>query len=96
MNDIITKHYYLSGTVHGVWCRDFVVREAKAREINGWVRNLSDGRVEVMAQGLTAMIDELEAQLHVGPPLATVENVESEIIADHNEIYFDFKQTKTL
>lgn len=96
MSNVITKHYYLSGTVHGVWCRDFVIREAKSREINGWVRNLSDGRVEVIAQGTTAMIDELESQLHIGPPLATVEKVESQSIAEPSEVYFDFKQIETL
>lgn len=96
MIETITKHYYLSGTVHGVWCRDFVVREAKARKLNGWVRNLSDGRVEVMAQGEPSMLDELEAQLHIGPPLATVEKVENEIVTEPAEIYFDFKQIETL
>ena len=92
MNDVITKHYYLQGNVQGVGCRDFVVREAKSRGVTGWVRNLNDGRVEVMAKGTPAALNQLEEQLHVGPPLATVVAVESETVAMPTGNYVDFKK----
>jgi len=93
---IITKHYHLIGQVQGVWCRDFVVKEATSRGIKGWVKNLSDGRVEIMAQATKEALDALEACLHVGSPLATVEKVEGEMIEEHGDVYIDFKQVEVL
>jgi len=42
----------------------------------GWVRNLGDGDVEVLAQGPELALDRLEAWLHEGPPMAHVDEVE--------------------
>ncbi|WP_026368706.1 acylphosphatase [Aminiphilus circumscriptus] len=44
-------HLWLSGRVQGVGYRFQVFTEANRRNLRGWVRNLSDGRVEVLLQG---------------------------------------------
>jgi acylphosphatase len=44
-------HVYFSGTVQGVGFRYAVVRCAEGFPVRGWVRNLSDGRVEMVAEG---------------------------------------------
>ena len=49
--NLVTVHAFVSGKVQGVYYRDTVRRKALAQAISGWVRNLSDGRVEVMATG---------------------------------------------
>jgi acylphosphatase len=51
-----------------------------ARELHlaGWVRNLSDGRVEAYAKGPAAKLKQLEGELRIGPPRAEVRFVEVE------------------
>ena len=45
------KHFTVTGRVQGVGFRNWTERQAKKLNLSGWVRNLSDGRVEIMAQG---------------------------------------------
>jgi acylphosphatase len=67
----------VGGRVQGVFFRDFVRRQAQARDIVGYARNLADGRsVEVVAEGPEEKLQELLAALHHGPPRAKVEEVE--------------------
>jgi acylphosphatase len=54
-----TKKFVVSGRVQGVGFRYFVVREAEALSLAGWVRNLPDGRVEVLASGDDGPVDVL-------------------------------------
>lgn len=42
------KHIIISGRVQGVGFRQYVFREAVRRQLRGWVRNLNDGRVEIL------------------------------------------------
>ena len=64
--------FFVTGRVQGVcfrWaCRD----EALRLGLTGWVRNLSDGRVEVMAEGAETQVDALHGWLAKGPPGAHV------------------------
>ncbi len=46
----VTKHYFISGRVQGVGFRAFTAKVAQAMKLVGWVRNVADGRVEVMVQ----------------------------------------------
>ncbi len=48
---------------------------AKYLGVTGWVRNLRDGRVEALAEGPKARLDELVEFCHEGPPGARVSNV---------------------
>ena len=91
---MITKHYSITGIVQGVWFRDFVTKEATTLKITGTIGNMSDGTVTVVAQGDKASFTAFEAALHDGSPLATVVSVESKIIMDCSDTYFDFKQIR--
>jgi acylphosphatase len=68
--------YVVSGFVQGVGFRWFVLREAHRLELRGWVTNLRDGSVEVVAEGTMAELAELERALRRGPTLAQVQDVE--------------------
>lgn len=72
-----TIHCFVSGRVQGVCFRMSTEQQAKILGLTGWVRNLSDGRVEVMASGESGLIDELQQWLSHGPTMAKVINVES-------------------
>jgi len=68
----------VSGYVQGVGYRAFVVDAARGLDLVGYVRNLPDGRVEVVAEGSEDALEELLADLRRGPYGASVEGVESE------------------
>jgi acylphosphatase len=74
-------HILVSGDVQGVGYRAWTERLARDLKINGWVRNLADGRVEISAEGPRAALDSLIARCRRGPQAATVENVATRPIA---------------
>ncbi len=73
----MTQRVFVSGKVQKVGFRDWVVRHAKALGLIGWVRNRTDGRLEILIIGdsdaSTALIDKLRE----GPPLARVDHIEA-------------------
>jgi acylphosphatase len=71
-------HYFVSGRVQGVSFRHFTAKSANASEISGWVRNLPDGRVEILAAGVEGQLQEFEAKIARGPLLARVDKLEKE------------------
>jgi acylphosphatase len=70
-------HAIISGRVQGVSYRAFTADEAHGLGLTGWVRNLSDGNVELEAEGPAEAIDALLAWCAKGPPAARVTNVET-------------------
>lgn len=68
-------HIFILGRVQGVGFRWFVERQAAEHGVDGYVRNLSDGRVEVWAQGDRAVLDAFVKKLEVGPRPAEVDDV---------------------
>ncbi len=64
--------YVVEGRVQGVFYRAATAERAAELNLNGWVRNLTDGRVEVVAAGEDASIEALAAWLWQGPPSARV------------------------
>lgn len=68
----------VSGRVQGVAFRQSAADEARRLGVNGWVRNLRDGRVEAEAEGERAAVDALVRWCHAGPPAARVDRVEVE------------------
>jgi len=72
----LTHRFVVRGRVQGVGFRWFVEREAHILGINGWVRNNSDGSVEVLAQGTREQLLGLRSRLRQGPRAARVDDVE--------------------
>lgn len=69
---------FISGRVQGVWFRRATYERATKLALRGWVRNLPDGRVEILAEGTEGRLKQFEGWCGVGPVHAIVEKVESE------------------
>ncbi|MBI1740606.1 MAG: acylphosphatase [Candidatus Koribacter versatilis] len=70
------RRFLIRGRVQGVGFRWFVEREAHILAIAGWVRNNSDGTVEVLGQGTRDQLAGLRSRLREGPRAARVDDVE--------------------
>jgi acylphosphatase len=89
-------HLLISGRVQGVYYRASACREATDLGLIGWVRNLPDGRVEAVAQGLASAVDALISWCHEGPSMARVTAVEvDEIAPDGQWPDFNVRSTHT-
>ena len=73
--DEVTRCFRVFGKVQGVFFRQSTRLEAERLGIRGLARNLSDGSVEVLAQGARSAIDALERWLQRGPAHARVDAV---------------------
>ncbi|CAD5109066.1 acylphosphatase [Zestomonas carbonaria] len=71
-------HGYVSGRVQGVGFRQYAAEEAERLDLDGWVRNLDDGRVEVLFEGEEEAVDAFVEWLGRGPKSARVKAVELE------------------
>jgi acylphosphatase len=72
------KRYFVSGNVQGVGFRYFTLRAAERLQVNGYARNLPDGRVEAYAIGTPDQLATLRSVLERGPWGATVSEVKEE------------------
>lgn len=90
MSETVRYHIIISGSVQGVGYRYFVIDEANKRALNGWVRNLPDGRVEAEVEGQVAAVKEFVGHLKVGPRLAHVTDVTLEL-TEASVPYHDFR-----
>ncbi len=77
----VARRYVIAGCVQGVGFRWFTHDTAAREGVHGWVRNLADGSVEVVAEGDLASIDRLEAAVRRGPSSARVERFDVEELA---------------
>lgn len=68
-------HAVVSGRVQMVMYRDFVQRKASGLALTGYVRNLPDGTVDVVAEGSREKLDALVTKLWKGSLLSEVANV---------------------
>lgn len=66
----------IAGRVQGVGFRYAAVRQAQSATLSGYVRNLPDGRVEVVAEGPKAAVSDLIAWCRQGPRHARVDDVD--------------------
>jgi acylphosphatase len=69
-------HVYVTGNVQGVYFRATTRDEAQDRDLDGWVRNLEDGRVEAVFEGSEEPVEEMVDFCHEGSPAADVESVD--------------------
>jgi acylphosphatase len=71
-------HIVVSGRVQGVFFRAYTEDAASGLGVRGWVRNLQDGRVEIMAEGDEKALKDLIIWCHRGSPMAHVSDVDVE------------------
>ncbi len=69
-------HIIVSGRVQGVGYRYFVTKLARKYQLNGWVKNLHTGEVEIEIEGARGLIESLIKELPSGNPQAWVNNVD--------------------
>jgi len=78
MSSWIARRCLVTGRVQGVFFRASTRERALTLGVTGYARNLSDGRVEVLACGDPVAVEALCAWLWEGPPMAEVAQVEIE------------------
>lgn len=69
------KHLLISGRVQGVGFRYFTRENARELGINGWVKNLRNGDVEVVLDGPADKVEKMLERLKTGPRSAKVEQI---------------------
>jgi acylphosphatase len=74
----VRVHLFIEGRVQGVWFRAFTRDLALGLDLKGWVRNLSDGRVEAVFEGRKEDVEKAISGCYKGPPGAYVTNIETE------------------
>lgn len=75
--------WIVTGRVQGVSFRYFTEQAASFLRLSGWVRNLSDGSVEIRVRGSADKIEKLREQVERGPRMSRVDSVaEQELAAD--------------
>jgi acylphosphatase len=70
-----TVRVILTGRVQGVFFRAWTTEQALKRGLDGWVRNLSDGRVEAVFSGDATNVDDMVESCWNGPGMAEVTDV---------------------
>ncbi|WP_339103073.1 acylphosphatase [Haloterrigena salinisoli] len=84
-------HVFVSGTVQGVYYRANTRDTARERGVDGWVKNLEDGRVEAIFEGPEDAVEGMIEWCHTGSPAADVEDVEAEYEEPQGEDGFEIR-----
>ncbi|HZB90644.1 MAG TPA: acylphosphatase [Stellaceae bacterium] len=83
----------ITGRVQGVGFRAWTCREARRRDLRGWVRNRSDGSVEALLIGEEAALEAMVALSREGPRLAAVQEVHQHPAEDDGSAGFAERPT---
>ena len=83
----------IHGRVQGVFFRAWSAEAARALGLRGWVRNRSDGTVEMLAAGDEGAVERLIAQCRTGPPAARVERIDVEETDEEAPDRFETRRT---
>ncbi|MDQ2082819.1 acylphosphatase [Xanthobacteraceae bacterium Astr-EGSB] len=75
MSGPVVCHVIVSGRVQGCGFRAWTERQARGRDLDGWVRNRRDGTVEAVFCGPAAAVEAMIAACHQGPALSRVTGV---------------------
>ena len=81
----------VSGKVQGVGFRMYTQQKAQQLGVSGYVRNLRNGDVEIVAAGEAAKVDALMEWAKSGSPSAVVNNLKIEVLTDNLEEFADFE-----
>lgn len=87
---MVQLHVTVYGNVQGVGFRYFAQMKAIQFRINGWVKNLSDGNVEIVAVGEKDNLDQFIENLRQGNPFSKVTDINIEEVAN-TEPFHSFK-----
>lgn len=90
---VARAHVFVSGKVQGVFYRDTTKTEASKRGVNGWVRNLRDGRVEAVFEGPADAVEAMVAWCRVGSPLSRPTFVDRRDEAEEGLKSFEIRST---
>lgn len=78
MEELVRVHIFVSGSVQGVLFRSNTRKKAQELGITGWVKNLSDGRVEAVFEGEKEKVEKMLEWSKKGPFMAKVNGVDIE------------------
>jgi len=92
MDANVRARLLISGRVQGVAFRWETLQVAEHCRVYGWVRNLSDGRVEAVAEGPRRQVNDLIDWCRKGPPVARVDSLDIQW-EDFSGEFQDFKIT---
>jgi acylphosphatase len=84
---IVARRFLIGGRVQGVGFRAFTEDHAAVEGVHGYVRNLGDGRVEVVVEGDEESVTRVERKLRRGPPMARIEAFEVEPLVPTGRAY---------
>jgi acylphosphatase len=82
---------YITGTVQGIFFRNFIKENAERYDVKGFVRNLEDGRVEVFLEGDVDQVKKMIELCKKGPKHAQIRNIE-----EKSESFQGFRTFKVL
>jgi acylphosphatase len=88
----IRAEVFVTGTVQGVYYRSTTRDVATEHGVDGWVRNLADGRVEAVFEGPRDSVESVVEWCHEGSPAADVEDVDIEYTDPEGEEGFEIRR----
>jgi acylphosphatase len=91
----VRAHIHVTGRVQGVFFRVQTRHEAKKRNVTGWVRNTSDGRVEAVFEGKLENVQKLIDFCRIGPFNAKVTKIDIQW-EKYTGQFADFKILRTI
>jgi len=77
---VTARRFVVAGRVQGVGFRAFAHDHALHEGLGGYIRNLPDGRVEILAEGDSEAIQRFERAIRQGPIAARVDEVEVDVL----------------
>ncbi|MDP6657668.1 MAG: acylphosphatase [Nitrospinaceae bacterium] len=84
-------HIVVHGSVQGVFFRASTQSQASEHSLTGWVRNLSDGTVEIHAEGDKESLDRFIEWCRQGPPTANVQRLDLDWVASQSLSDFEVR-----
>lgn len=92
--ELIQAHVLIAGKVQGVGYRYYTEQTARSAGLNGWVRNLQDGRVEAVFEGDRPAVEAIIRWCHQGAPAAVV----TEVVVEYQPLAHltDFRMRPTV